>query len=62
MMDNDFVMMDECIGRSWMGRVRRAVADLVCRHTGHLLWRPGTVRDNPEGGYVRGDYAVSGAQ
>lgn len=69
-MDTDFKMLDVCMGRprGW----RRVWVDLVCRATGHLLWRTGCVRSNPtgsldfnavycrrcfKGGYVDGDYA-----
>lgn len=73
-LDSDFVVMnDECIGRLWMPVMQRIALDLVCRLTGHLLWRiHGAVREVPghslslrasycrrcfKGGYVTGDYA-----
>lgn len=32
-----FIVQGECVGRprGW----RRVIADFLCRHTGHLLWR-----------------------
>lgn len=69
---NDFVIVEPTTGRHQLSRVRRALLDMLCAQTGHLLWRiQGSVRDNPEGslplavsvcrrcgqgGYVRGDY------
>jgi hypothetical protein len=40
-MDTDFKVVGECIGRprGW----RRIVLDAICRWTGHLLWRSGSV-------------------
>lgn len=68
-LDTDFVPLGECIGRP--GGWRRLLMDAVCRLTGHLLWRSGSVT-RPENeslyvnachcrrcfvwGYVRGDY------
>lgn len=75
MLDPDFVIMDDCIGRLSRPRWAKRALDLVCRLIGHNLWRTGAVRDNPEGslpvkatycrrcfkgGYVRGDYAGIG--
>lgn len=69
-MDSDFVVLHNCMGRQ--SGLRGRLLDLVCRLTGHLLWRPGSIVPSPEGsldmfgsycrrcykgGYVRGDYA-----
>jgi hypothetical protein len=69
-MNADFVILGECISRprGW----RRIVLDVVCRLTGHLLWRSmNSTCLNPTGslpyygthckrcwkwGYVEGDY------
>ena len=68
--DSDFVVVGECIGRprGW----RRVLIDLVCRLTGHLLWRTMRSEHRPANyslplygshcrrcflfGYVEGDY------
>jgi len=72
-LDADFVVLNDCAGRGWQTPLRRRFLDLVCRLTGHLLWRTGAVRDDPQGslqvratycrrcfkgGYVRGDYVL----
>jgi hypothetical protein len=75
--DNDFVVRPpECIGRAWMPAWQRWLSDLLCRWTGHLLWRPGTsvvimehslphrvtlCRRCFKAGYVRGDYVQQGS-
>jgi hypothetical protein len=68
-LDTDFVHVGECIGRA--RGIQRVMLDLICRFTGHLLWRSGSVYRPPEDsldvntshcrrcfkwGYVRGDY------
>jgi hypothetical protein len=71
-MDSDFIVIHNCIGRNVMSRPRRWFVDLVCKHTGHLLWRClGSVYTPPggsldvygtycrrcfRGGYVQSDY------
>ncbi len=71
-LDTDFVALDVCCGRQGRSALRNWLLDRVCALTGHLLWRTGARRVNPEGsldlhavycrrcfrgGYVRGDYA-----
>lgn len=66
-----FVGDHDCVARSSMSRVKRALMDFLCRHTGHVLWRTGSARQNPsgslelnasiclrcyKGGFVQGDY------
>lgn len=38
-MNDDFVRFGACSGRLAMRRWKRVLLDLVCRTTGHLLWR-----------------------
>lgn len=38
-MHTDFEIFGACIGRVWMPLWKRVLLDLVCRLTGHLLWR-----------------------
>lgn len=68
-MDSDFIVLNFCVGRpaSW----RKHLADFLCKYTGHLLWRTGSIVKVPngslplnavycrrcfKGGYVNGDY------
>ncbi len=69
-LDSDFIVVGDCIGRprGW----KRVVIDLVCRLTGHLLWRNlHTIHQQADGslplygsrcrrcfkfGYIEGDY------
>jgi hypothetical protein len=37
MLDTDFKIVGNCIGRP--GGLRRVILDAICRLTGHLLWR-----------------------
>lgn len=69
--NGDFVECEDCIGRLNMNRLHRWFLDLICRYTGHLLWRTDyrrTPKDGSldvhatycrrcfKGGYVGGDY------
>lgn len=70
MLDTDFVVMHPCTGRQ--RGLRGCLLDVVCKLTGHNLWRSGSIVASPEGsldcfasycrrcfkgGYVKGDYA-----
>lgn len=72
-LDTDFVVMNDCVGRSTLTDAQRDAYDALCRQTGHLLWRVlGSIREAADGslpvyatycrrcfkgGYVQGDYA-----